>query len=1090
MKNLLKKLKSKFHNQGSALVLVIVGLGFIGVLTGALITVVAFVYRQKLYDYNARDNFYYLEQAMDEIYAGIGSETTNQMQDAYDETLRMAVSYDPNTQSYKNIGDEKANKMFKNQFMTKIGTRFPEFASSDTTEKPEIVKKIESYISNSTVDFVPKNFSIHIAKDPDTNDVESVTLKDVTLSRTADYERSTARGSFTQTISTDIVIARPDFDVKFDTNYNSIDTLFDFSMVADSGVEVDKQSGEILTVNGNIYAASDFYNKKYNDYDSKNSEDYKKGGSVTYDSDGDSVTDYPMNKVSNYKYTDNNDTTTLVNRNQVNLSKGGSSSSYLYDGSNIYSKYSGLYINDTTVNVLASKVIVPGTIAVMNGNASLTLYGKNGTNVGNADVWADDLVLGGKSTTDADGNVISAPTALLNAKLYVKDDTQFEAEGSKFKLMGSYYGYSDSRNKDYRQFIPTTAKAMNASANIYQDAVKDASGNTVKDSSGNTVLENRGHFNSSAIIVNGENCSIDLTSTKNIYIAGRAYIELSKRSAGSSGSGANKVELYTYDSDTQDYKTGESVAIKSTQLAYLPLNVGTPSYDETTKEYWAEIPGGSNSTNTGSSSLAASRLFCKYFAYGKPADYPSGKAAVNGSSVPCIPVVKISAKNRKNGETMETTTDSYYIDFKYAADHDLYDKAGSESESPAKVYVKADANEADSLSESFVKDYFDCVSYSNEWDNWDKEKNTVKKDQFSNEHKDVDTNILQVGILSLLKKVTNYEDFAAGQIAVPDVENTGSSADAEKMYSSGVVTNSGNTIFSSDKNVDFSVTTSDQTVSDALGLKSYTNYDPDDPNKNTSDLNLDTSNVVNAQKLTDAYEKQYNYLKWTLDNQIEGSPDANFVDNTLTKKQTSSEGSDETTEFGEASITPINYYMNFDQLEDNTDIHPGKKTDADANILDLNEYRVWASGKDVHVTAEPGDNGVVTGIIIAKGDVYFDTGSGSSAVKQFNGIIITGGKIYINGNISSISSSLLCKNVINSCIQAGKETEEVNGQTVLTDNAKNAIKVLKLFKAYAKTAEELEKNQKADDNTVKTITNINYSDIMTYANWKKDVEVE
>ena len=55
--------------------LVIVALGFVGVLTGSLLMAVAYAYRQKLYDYNAKSNFYYLEQAMDEVYAGVGSKT-------------------------------------------------------------------------------------------------------------------------------------------------------------------------------------------------------------------------------------------------------------------------------------------------------------------------------------------------------------------------------------------------------------------------------------------------------------------------------------------------------------------------------------------------------------------------------------------------------------------------------------------------------------------------------------------------------------------------------------------------------------------------------------------------------------------------------------------------------------------------------------------------------------------------------------------------------------------------------------------------------------------------------------------------------
>ena len=81
MKKLISKIKNKINNSGSSLVLVIVALAFVGILTGALLTAVAYVYRLKLYDYNAKSNFYYLEQAMDEVYSGLGSQTMIDMQE-------------------------------------------------------------------------------------------------------------------------------------------------------------------------------------------------------------------------------------------------------------------------------------------------------------------------------------------------------------------------------------------------------------------------------------------------------------------------------------------------------------------------------------------------------------------------------------------------------------------------------------------------------------------------------------------------------------------------------------------------------------------------------------------------------------------------------------------------------------------------------------------------------------------------------------------------------------------------------------------------------------------------------------------------
>ena len=152
MTKIFNKIKKKLSNNGSSLVLVIVALGFIGILTGALLTAVGYAYRQKLYDYNAKSNFYILEQAMDEIYAGIGSDTMTYMQEAYDETRESVVEYDLKSHSYKNVGDDIANSMFKDTFMFKISGS--DAYNIDPDPDKGLVKKIRSFISNETVEFM------------------------------------------------------------------------------------------------------------------------------------------------------------------------------------------------------------------------------------------------------------------------------------------------------------------------------------------------------------------------------------------------------------------------------------------------------------------------------------------------------------------------------------------------------------------------------------------------------------------------------------------------------------------------------------------------------------------------------------------------------------------------------------------------------------------------------------------------------------------------------------------------------------------------------------------------------------------------
>ncbi len=1075
MKKFIKDIRKKLHNAGSGIVLVIVALGFVGILTGALLTAVAYAYRLKIYDYNAKDNYYYLEQAMDEIYAQVGSKTVENLQSAYEDTLENAVKFNSDTLSYENIGNDEANKMFKNKFMDLVKSD-PNFTFDTTDPEKGLPYLLTSCISNSSVKLDVSKLDVKRNTDAD-GSLVSISIRHVTLIRSVDYNRAVSKNKYTQTISADIVIDRPDFDVNFDTVNSKITTLFDYAMIADSGVEINEPNPQnILTINGNIYAASDFYNKKYNNYDGKNSSDYAKGVSIDGTSSGDLI---PMNAVSDYKYSESAKSTaelTLFNKNayqkalnKVNSgasSTGVSSNSYLYDGKNDRSKYSGLYIDNSNVNILASRIIVPGSIAVMNKDANLTLFGRTGTNVSSADVWADELVFAGDSSSKKEGTIVnySSPKALINANMHIKDDTSFETDGSSFKLFGNYYGYSNSTTSDDRQFIPTTAKNSKGTY-IYQDG--DG--------------KNRGHFNSSAIVVNGQYSSIDLSNAGSVYIAGRAYIELSKHKDSVTAADGTQTTTYSYDASTGDYKTGESVSTKSNQIAYVQSGVSVPFQDTKTtgNEYFATLP-----TN-----VSNSKFFRKYFGNGASGVYPGGTAGEykpTSTTVPVAPVLKYT-----NGKK-----DNYYLDFKYAYDNKLYDTKGM-----------PDVKSGDDLSAAFIKDYFDILKYVGDYS----DMNATKQAQFRVNHTDVDSTILDVKLLKDLKDITNYSDFVAGQITVADLNDNASStgsgsasgstsgsstSTSSKVYGSGVITTSDSfkkstaaseksQVFDSNANISFSVTTSKDTISDSFGSTS-------DNGKTVTKKSEDTSSASKAIDLSTSYQNEYNYLKWSLEELPAGSDEAKFVD-----KLTSTAADGLGNKYGEASITPINYYLNFDQINtgvDATNIYPGKRTDSnasDTNILDIgNSYKIWVSGGDVHIKAEKEDNHVVTGMIYAKGDVYFDNDASDAdgRVDQFNGIIVTGGKIYINGNQTSINSSLLCKNMINSCMSAARETAvDASGNAKFTNNALNAQKVLSLFKVYKPLVDKMQPT-KVEDDDVKEITNIDYSDVIRYENWMKKVD--
>ena len=195
------------------------------------------------------------------------------------------------------------------------------------------------------------------------------------------------------------------------------------------------------------------------------------------------------------------------------------------------------------------------------------------------------------------------------------------------------------------------------------------------------------------------------------------------------------------------------------------------------------------------------------------------------------------------------------------------------------------------------------------------------------------------------------------------------------------------------------------------------------------------------------------------------SAEAQFVDELVSKN-------------GEAGITPINYYMNYDKLAE------ASFTDIDPTNLNLGQYKVWASKGDVTIDKNVTGTEEVTGIVVAMGDVYFKN------ISRFNGLIITGGKVYIgtnNASLDTISSTTLCRNIMNEVL-AKASVYDASATGDEQTWAANAIKFLSLFKSYEDVAEKAKNGDYAPDETARNVTSINYSDVIKYNNWMRNVD--
>ncbi|MBQ9983733.1 MAG: hypothetical protein IJP29_04010 [Lachnospiraceae bacterium] len=867
--------KRKMQNQGNSFIMVVATLAFLSVLVTAMLVAVAVIYKMKAYDINARDNFYYLEQAMDEIYAGVGADAMIHLNDAYDDTIEVLVYFDVTTQAYVTMKNEDANRILKNTYI-KLVKDDPNYKDATAVQT-----HLETFISN-LYDATSNAEGVQLSVGNVATTADDLTIQSLVLKREAVYStintKKAANGAvpagetFVQTITTDLVIGKPEFDVNFNTIDSDLSDLYDFALVADKGVEIGNATTKV-NITGSIYAAADFYNKDYNITDSNNPNYLPKS-----EKDG---TAAKYAAVSSYKDTE---------------ARAASC-----NGKNEKSMYSGLYIDGAEVFISADRVIVPGTIAAFN-SAELTVFGSNDSMYNSAEIWADGIVLGGYSLLEKAGSDdVKGSIVRMRADAFIADDLEINAEAADFALVGDYYGYNYA-SLDNRTYTDACVKANGGRTFVSAVASTIADGAT---------LEGQAHYNSSAIIVNGQDSVLDLSSVQNMYIAGQAYIETSKvtktsdkvidadgketsqayevtNKAGALEAVENKAYQYpdldadnyttntadatdkTKNTTIQDYRTGEAISIKSNQLAYIP----NWRVNDTEKGLYLSLPV----------ELRNLDIFKN-----------------NWEDLSKIPIIK----------TVVSGKEYYFFDFS--------------TEATTKAGLSQD------VMNSFIEAYAEMFTLQ--------EGETVSQGETYGLTNITDYDYFEV---EMLKINTTYDETTKA----PDVDSNGNYTN---IFS--------NSAISVKNDTSFTIKAKSSSINPLLeaaytinnNIVEQNKYIADDDKKRSDSISTSDKQDVEllSKNVTSRLQTQYKEVKWTLSST---SSNPNAVQDAHTMQ--------------ESDITPINYFFYFNKLGDAwTDV---------TTVLNSG-YKIWVCKDDVHVTADGFADGNVKGMVICRGDVTFDT---------------------------------------------------------------------------------------------------------------------
>lgn len=172
---------------------------------------------------------------------------------------------------------------------------------------------------------------------------------------------------------------------------------------------------------------------------------------------------------------------------------------------NVYAGDGGIESSSSKSAAFTGDNIVTSGDIVVNGTSELT-FGEAG---GTTHIWAKNIITEGDSG--------AKPTLTMNGEINVENDLKINGYGSEVTLTGYYNGYN------FREDYVRNGESVEL-ANPAQDA-----------------------SSSSAIMINGEKCKLDIRELDHLFLAGRTFI--------------------TRGSNADDIKLGESLSVRTDQLA-------------------------------------------------------------------------------------------------------------------------------------------------------------------------------------------------------------------------------------------------------------------------------------------------------------------------------------------------------------------------------------------------------------------------------------------------------------------------------------------------------------------------------------------
>lgn len=243
-------------NKGSVMITVLVAFLFVAVLASIILATVTVNFKMRSIDRRTKDEFYYAEKALNDLYNGIGQECSEIMGETYNDVLSKYKKSDDST--YQD--EEEAYKSFKKAFVTafykdialKQADKFSAYVVKDTTKKGSSDKASRAIIKNyGTIKYYnnsSRSESYTISSESDVN-IEKVGLIVIEGVKVQSNPDASENVGYISEINTDIVVEVP--RVSFFTTNNR---AYDYAILANDGIEL--ESNASLIARGNVYGGT------------------------------------------------------------------------------------------------------------------------------------------------------------------------------------------------------------------------------------------------------------------------------------------------------------------------------------------------------------------------------------------------------------------------------------------------------------------------------------------------------------------------------------------------------------------------------------------------------------------------------------------------------------------------------------------------------------------------------------------------------------------------------------------------------------------------------------------------------------------